>query len=142
MISAVFDCNVVLAAIGWAGTARLCLKLVAQRRIRLCVTESILIEYENVVPERLKQEIPGLDPRPKLAWIRARARRFEPAPLGRRLSRDRKDDPYVACALSARGRYIVTYDQDLLKLEKPFGIQIIRPAELLRRISEDEKPKS
>ena len=31
-------------------------------------------------------------------------------------------------------RYIITYDGDLLKLEKRFGVEIIRPAELLRRI--------
>lgn len=134
MISVVFDCNVVLAAIGWRGTARLFLKLAAQRRISLCVTEFILAEYETVVPERLKAEIPGLDPQPKLAWIRAKSKQFEPAPLGKQRSRDQKDDPYLACALAASARYLVTYDGDLLKLEKPFGVEVIRPAELLRRM--------
>jgi putative PIN family toxin of toxin-antitoxin system len=134
MIPVVVDCNVILAGIGWRGTPRLCLKLMAQRRISLCVTEPVLEEYESVIPERLKEEIPGLDPKPKLAWIRARSKMFEPAPLGKQRSRDRKDDPYLACALAAHARYIVTYDQDLLKLEKPFGIEIIRPGELLRRI--------
>src|SRR2546421_12296781 len=115
MIPVVFDCNVVLAAIGWRGTPRLCLKLVAQRRISLCVTELILAEYEAVIPERLKEEIPELDPKPKLVWIRARSRIFEPTPLGKQRSRDPKDDPYLACALAAHARYITTYDQDLLK---------------------------
>jgi predicted nucleic acid-binding protein len=45
-----------------------------------------------------------------------------------------KDDPYLACALAARAHYIISYDLDLLRLKKPFGIEIIRPAELLRRI--------
>jgi uncharacterized protein len=135
MIPVVFDCNVVLAAIGWGGTARLCLKLVARRRVSLCVTESILAEYETVVPERLKEEIPDLDPKPKLAWIRAKSNLFEPAPLGKQRSRDLKDDPYLACALAAHARYIITYDEDLLRLEKPFGVEIIRPAKLLRRMT-------
>ena len=134
MIPVVFDCNVVLAAISWSGTPRLCLKLVAQRRVVLCVTEAILAEYEAVIPERLKEEIPELDVRPKLAWILAKAKRFEPAPLGKQRSRDRKDDPYLACALAAGARYVVTYDKDLLKLEKPFGVEVIRPAELFRRL--------
>ena len=134
MIAVVFDCNVVLAAIGWGGTPPLCLKLVAARRISLCVTEAILAEYETVIPERLKEEIPGLDAQPKLAWIRAKSRCFDPAPLGKPRSRDQKDDPYLACALAAAARYVVTYDKDLLELEKPFGIEIIRPAELLRRL--------
>jgi hypothetical protein len=30
--------------------------------------------------------------------------------------------------------FSLTYDGDLLKLEKPFGVEIIRPAELIRRI--------
>ena len=135
MIPVVLDCNVVLAAIGWRGTARFCLKLAVQRRISLCVTKFILAEYETVVPERLKEEIPDLDPKPKLTWIRAKAKQFEPAPLGKQRSRDQKDDPYLACALTASARFIVTYDGDLLKLEKPFGVEIIRPAELLRRLA-------
>ena len=53
MIRVVYDCNVILAAIGWAGTARLCLKLAARRRVVLCVTESVLAEYEAVIPEDL-----------------------------------------------------------------------------------------
>ncbi len=134
MIPVVFDANVVLAAIGWGGTARMCLKLAAKRRVVLCVTEPILAEYETVIPERLKEEIPELDAHPKLAWIRAKSKRFDPAPLGKQRSRDVKDDPYLACALAARAQYIVTYDDDLLALNKPFGIEVIRPAELLRRI--------
>ena len=134
MIPVVFDCNVILAAIGWRGTSRLCLKFLAQRRISLCVTEAILAEYEAVIPERLKEEMPELDPKPKLAWIRARSKIFDPAPLGKQRSRDQKDDPYIACALAAQARYIITYDQDLLELGKPFGIEIIRPGELLRRV--------
>lgn len=134
MIAVVFDCNVVLAAIGWQGTPRLCLKLAAQRRLALCVTSAILAEYEAVIPERLKAENPRLDAGPKLARIRARSRMFEPAPLGKGRSRDQKDDPYLACALAANARYIVTYDTDLLTLGKPFGVEIIRPAELLRRL--------
>jgi predicted nucleic acid-binding protein len=54
--------------------------------------------------------------------------------LGKRRSRDPKDDPYLAGALAAQARYIVTYEDDLLKMGKPFGIEIIRPAELIRRM--------
>jgi putative PIN family toxin of toxin-antitoxin system len=141
MIPVVFDCNVILAAIGWRGTGRLCLKLAAQRHISLHVTTAILDEYETVIPERLKEEIPELDPGPKLAWIRSRSKLIEPAPLGKQRSRDHDDDPYLACALGAGARYLVTYDQDLLSLGKPFGIEIIRPAELLRRINQGLRQK-
>ncbi len=64
MIRVVLDCNVVLAAIGWRGTARQCLKLAAERRIRLCLTNAVLAEYEAVIPERLKRKTQK--------WIRIR----------------------------------------------------------------------
>lgn len=138
MIRAVYDCNVVLSGIGWNGSARKCLRLIAQREVFLYVTEEILAEYELVIPETLAEEMPEINPHPKLAWLQSKARLIESAPLGKRRSRDAKDDIYLAAALSASAQYIVTYDADLLALEKPFGIEIIRPAEFLRRITSND----
>lgn len=59
----------------------------------------------------------------------------EPAPLGKPRSRDVKDDPYLACALAAGAKVIVSRDEDLLVLQKPFGIQILTPRELLMKLT-------
>jgi putative PIN family toxin of toxin-antitoxin system len=134
MIQAVYDCNVVLSGIGWNGSARKCLKLVAQRRVFLIVTDDILVEYESIIPEILAEEMPEVNSHPKLAWIRSKARLVEASPLGKRRSRDAKDDVYLAAALGASAEYIVTYDKDLLDLDRPFGVEIVRPAEFLRII--------
>ena len=134
MMRAVYDCNVIVSGIGWNGSARSCLKLVARRCVFLFVTEAILEEYELVVPDILAQELPDVDPHPKLAWLRSASRLVEPAPLGKRRSRDPKDDIYLAAAMAASARLLVTYDNDLLDMHKPFGIETIRPAEFLRRI--------
>jgi putative PIN family toxin of toxin-antitoxin system len=136
MIRAVYDCNVIVSGIGWNGSARKCLKQVAERHVFMFVSEDILAEYESSVPKTLTKEVPEVDPFPKLAWIRSRSRLVEPVPLGKARSRDAKDDIYLACALAASARYIVTYDKDLLDLEKPFGIQIIRPADFLQQMKE------
>jgi len=40
----------------------------------------------------------------------------------------------LAAAIAARAEVVVSYDKDLLVLEKPFGVEILRPAQLLRRI--------
>ena len=68
------------------------------------------------------------------AWTKSKARLVEASPLGKRRSRDAKDDVYLAAALGASAEYIVTYDKDLLVLEKPFGIQIVTPRELLIKL--------
>lgn len=68
-----------------------------------------------------------------LSWIEKHALLVEPAPLGKRRSRDAKDDFFLACALSAKAELIVSNDQDLLVLQKPFGIEIVTPAEFIAR---------
>ena len=68
-----------------------------------------------------------------LGWIEKYALIVEPASLGKRRSRDATDDIFLACALSAGAQFIVSGDQDLLDLRKPFGIEILRPAQFIVR---------
>ena len=51
-----------------------------------------------------------------------------------RRCRDRKDDPYLACAVGARAQFIVSNDRDLLVLQKPFGVAIVTPIQLLLHV--------
>jgi predicted nucleic acid-binding protein len=74
-------------------------------------------------------------PATTVSWYQDNVKRVEPALLGKQRSRDPDDDPYLACALGAGAKIIVTRDNDLLALGKPFGIQIIPPRELLVRLS-------
>lgn len=138
MIRAVYDCNVILSGIGWNGSARKCSKVVAERRAFLFVTDEILAEYTAVIPETLAAEAPEVNPYPKLAWMKSKARLVKRSPLGKQRSRDAKDDIYLAGALGASAEYLVTYDKDLLDLEKPFGIEVIRPADFLRIMRAEE----
>jgi predicted nucleic acid-binding protein len=70
-----------------------------------------------------------------LNWYYDRVKLVEPSPLGKQRSRDPKDDPYLACALAAGAKFIVSRDEDLLALEKPFGIHIVTPRLLLARLA-------
>ena len=70
-----------------------------------------------------------------LNWYYDRVKLVEPAPPGGQRSRDAKDDPYLACALAAGVKVIVSRDDDLLALKKPFGIQIVTPRELLTKLT-------
>jgi len=54
--------------------------------------------------------------------------------LGKQRSRDIKDEKFIAAALGGKARAIVSYDNDLLVLEKPFGVPVMRPAVFLRWI--------
>jgi uncharacterized protein len=132
-VRVVLDANVVFAGAGWRGEAHNCLVAMARRRITAYATDEILDEVRELVGEiGFKTKF---SPHNVLNWYQDRVKRVEPAPLGKPRSRDVKDDPYLACALAAGAKIIVTRDDDLLALGKPFGIQIITPRELLVRLA-------
>jgi len=51
-----------------------------------------------------------------------------------------KDDPFLACALSAHAKFLISRDNDLLVLGKPFGIGVITPAGFLDWLRESYRP--
>ncbi len=131
MITAVLDTNAVVSAIFWPrSTARRCVAGLARRQYGIALSRDVFGEYEAVAAE-LQPRFPACNSAGALAWLRLKAAWFEPAPLGKSRSRDPKDDPFLARALAARAKYLVTRDDDLLVLEKPFGVKIITPTGFL-----------
>jgi putative PIN family toxin of toxin-antitoxin system len=132
-VRVVLDANVVFAGVGWRGEAHNCLLAMAKRRITVFATPEILEEVRALAAERgdkFKHR-----PQNLLAWYYDRVKLVEPAPLGKQRSRDAKDDPYLACALAAGAKVIVSRDDDLLVMKKPFGIEILTPRDLLIRLA-------
>ena len=127
----VVDTNTFIAA-GWSVHAhsRRVFSSVARRRFKLAVSTAILAEYRGVSqrPRFAGKNYGGL-----LAWIEKFAMVVDPAPLGKKRSRDATDDIFLACALSAGAKIIVSSDQDLLALQKPFGIEVIDPVRFIAR---------
>ena len=87
------------------------------------------------ISEQLSLKRPGVNPRPTLDWQLSVAHFVGPVPQGKARSRGIKDDRYLACALAAHAKWIVSSDRDLLDLEKPFGVEINTPIQLLTRIA-------
>jgi len=131
MITVVLDTNAIVSAIFWPESiARRCLAGLARRQYEIAVSDDVFHEYEAIAAE-LQPRFPACNSAGALSWLQLKAIWVEPAPLGKQRSRDAKDDPLIACALSARAKYLVTRDQDLLVLGKPFGIEMIGPANFL-----------
>jgi uncharacterized protein len=132
-VRVVLDANVVFAGVGWRGEAHNCLVMMAKRRVTVFATLEILEEVRALVAVRGGKFKHA--PHNLLTWYYDRVKLVEPAPLGKQRSRDVKDDPYLACALAAGAKVIVSRDDDLLALQKPFGIQILTPRELLMKLA-------
>jgi putative PIN family toxin of toxin-antitoxin system len=132
-VKVVFDAGVVFSAAGWRGEAHRCLVAMARRRVKAYATEETLRELAELIEERRHRATHS--PSALIDWYAENVKRVEPSPLGKQRSRDPKDDPYLACALAAGAKIIVSRDDDLLVLEKPFGIEIITPRQLLARLA-------
>ncbi len=140
MITVVSDTNAIISAVFWPkSTPRRCLAGLARRQFGLAVSREVFDEYEEIAAE-FQPRFPGCNSAGSLAWLRLKAVWVEPAPLGKRRSRDAKDDPFLACALAARAKYLVTRDDDLLVLGKPFGIERIRPTNFLTWLRDSQRP--
>lgn len=132
----VLDTNVVVEAIFWPrSTARRTMAGLALRRFKTAVSSEILEEYAAVVAEIRARLFPQARSAGALAWIASKSIHVEPMPLAGKLSRDPKDNLFVTTAVAARAAFLVTQDRDLLVLEKPFGVQIITPVQLLRELN-------
>jgi putative PIN family toxin of toxin-antitoxin system len=131
-VRVVLDANVVFAGVGWRGEAYRCLVAMAKGEITVFATLEILDEVRKLVAARADQF--KHSPTNLLIWYYDFVELVDPAPLGKQRSRDPKDDPYLSCALSAGAKVIVSRDEDLLVMKKPFGIEIIPPREFLAKL--------
>jgi putative PIN family toxin of toxin-antitoxin system len=129
-MTVVIDTSVFLAGAFWKGTARKCWALCAARNYRIAVTSEILDEYRRKA-HALGEEMPQINPNPFLRWIENECPVFVPIPLGKPRSRDATDDPFLRAALASGATHLITRDQDLLVLEKPFGISIVTDQQFL-----------
>jgi putative PIN family toxin of toxin-antitoxin system len=132
MIPAVFDCGVVVSALGWSGNPRFCLDLVYAGQVSLCVTTEVWEEYSAKVPEVLAAHQRAVDTEVELARLLRIVLFVEPAALGKRRGRDPEDERYLAAALGGHAAALVSNDRDLLTLGKPFGVPIVTPIEFLK----------
>jgi putative PIN family toxin of toxin-antitoxin system len=57
-------------------------------------------------------------------------------------SRDPEDDKFLAAAVEAEARFVVTGDRDLLGLKSYRGVRIVRPARFLKIIRRTSSRKS
>ena len=62
-----------------------------------------------------------------------------PGMSGMRVSRDPEDDKFLAAAVEAHARYVVTGDKDLLDLKVHRSVRIVKPAHFLQVIVRRER---
>ena len=123
MIEAVFDTNILLqAASSKDGPSAACWRFAEERKIRVFLTEQILVELEDVLNRpKVRKQFPRLTDSHvshMLAAYRAYSSLVVEPPASFQLDRDKDDAKFVDLASWTGATFIISRDNDLLDLSK------------------------
>ena len=132
MIKLVLDTNVFMSGIFWSGHPERILNAWSDEKIKLIVSPEILNEYARV-GNILSEKYRGVDISPFIDLVTIYGEFVSPVVLKEPVSRDADDDKFIATALAAKCKLIVSGDKDLLTVDGCFGIEIIKPNEFVQK---------
>lgn len=132
MIKLVLDTNVFMSGIFWAGHPARILDAWSDGKIKLIVSPDILNEYVRV-GNILSKKYPGVDISPFIDLVTIYGEFVSPVTLKEPVSRDADDDKFIATALAAKCKLIVSGDKDLLTVDGCFAIEIIKPNDFVNK---------
>src|SRR5436190_368442 len=105
----ILDTNVFISGIFWSGPPYKILKAWQHRKLGLVISQDILDEYDRV-SKALSRQYPNIDLSPFIELLAVNSKMHVPSKLNEQISRDPDDDKFIACALSAKVKYIISGD--------------------------------
>jgi len=106
------------------------LKAIRTQTIILVTSPVILEEVGDVINREKVVRLTKMSPSERADFMDKLIERSDVTQgkqLSQIVSRDMKDDKFLACAIEAKAEYLVTGDEDLLILEEYEGIKIVIP---------------
>jgi putative PIN family toxin of toxin-antitoxin system len=135
----VLDTSVVVAGLRTRlGAGNAVLRLVAGRRVTMMATAPLFLEYEEVLKRPEQRLAHGLTPERLDRFLSELAALIEPVEVHfqwRPQIRDASDEMVLEAAINGEAEALVTYNiRDFEAAGERFGIPVIRPGELLRKV--------
>jgi len=129
-VRVVVDTSVFLPGVFFGGPPRDVLAAWLASRIEMVVSGEIIQEYLRV-GERLSARFPGADLDRVLDMVAETAMLVSAPALPEPVCEDRDDDKFLACAVAAGARYVVSSDRALLATSPYRNVTVIRSRDLL-----------
>ncbi len=133
----ILDSSVVVSGLGWrGGDSRKVLTLLALGGFQSYRTPWLTAEWVETVQYVAEHEKRWRNPNwiNWLEWLKCASKLEADIPVKKTVKRDPNDDPVIMAAVAVRAAYIVTTDDDLLSLKKPYGSACILPRKFLGAI--------
>ena len=134
----VLDTNVVVSGLLWSGAPFQVLKAAQSGQIQLITSEALISELLTVLlrPKFSQRfEAIGKTAESFVENYRALVERVQPAAITSVILEDPKDDDVLACALGGKADYVVSGDNDLLRLGRYEDIPILDVNQFLRYLA-------
>lgn len=134
----VLDTNAAISGLLWGGTAGQLIVAAEAGRIEIWSSMPLLAELQGVLARaKFAQQLArrALTVSAIFDGYAALVTMIVPATITPTIVRDPADDHVLACALAAHADLIVSGDVHLLDCKRFHGIDIVSPAEALRRIN-------
>ncbi|MBU1702103.1 MAG: putative toxin-antitoxin system toxin component, PIN family [Candidatus Eisenbacteria bacterium] len=126
----VLDTNVLVSGVFFTGPPFKILEAWRDGKVEIVMSKEIFQEYQRV-GEILSEEFSGVDIAPFLSLLLVKSKFYDPPELKEPVCDDPSDDKFLACALAARCKLIISGDKHLLRVTGYRGIEVLRPREFL-----------
>ena len=126
----VIDTNVFVSGIFFTGPQYCILEAWRNGRLQPAISQEIADEYQSVVDE-LSKQYSAIDTIPILDFISKNTKLIMAPNLLEPVCIDPDDDKFIACAIAANCKIIVSGDKHLLKVSGYCGIQVMKPREFV-----------
>jgi putative PIN family toxin of toxin-antitoxin system len=141
VLRVVLDTSVVVAALrSRLGASNALLRHAATGVLRSLATPALFLEYEEVLTRPEQRAVHGLEIAEVEQFLAALASVIEPVDVHfawRPQLRDPADEMVFEAAINGRADALVTFNsKDFAMAAERFGLDVIRPAELLARMRE------
>ena len=120
----VLDANVFISSFFWGGNPKLIVERIVIGKDELFITKEILDEIEDVI-RRPKFHTDNDRINYFISLIEEIGNKITPQILVKNGSRDRTDNKYIECGITANVDYIISGDIHLLELKKYESIKIV-----------------
>ena len=130
-MKATADTNIYISALQFGGQPLRFLYLARSGAIELAISPPIIAEVKRVLRDKFKwptEQVEQIEPR-----LSAFTRRLTPTETLDVVKDDPTDNRILECAKAAGSDYVVTGDQDLLRLGRYADIQIVKVSDFLNR---------
>jgi putative PIN family toxin of toxin-antitoxin system len=128
----VLDTNVFISGVFFSGPPYHILDAWRQATIQIVISPQILDEYQWVGAE-LAERFSDVDLQPILDLLTITSTIVDPQPLRDQVCRDPDDDKFLACAIAAQVRLIVSGDKALVDTSGYAGITVLTPRQFVDR---------